>query len=205
LTAAPHRSTPLKRLIYCRIRVSRSVPRPATLAAPSELNSIWSLDFMHDTLYDGRRFRTLNVLDDGNREGLGIDVATSLPSQRVIRFLEQRIELHGRPAALRLDNGAELTSHAFIDWAAERGIELRFIEPGKPNQNAFIERFNRTYRTEVLNPYVFESIEQVQQLTDDWLIEYNEQGPHDALGRVPPLTYMPREITAGESTFRLST
>ncbi len=79
--------------------------------------------------------------------------------------MEQLIELHGRPAALRLDNGSELTSHAFVIWAQERTIELRFIEPGKPNQNAFIERFNRTYRTEVLNAYVFESIEQVQQIT----------------------------------------
>jgi putative transposase len=199
--------------VYCALRLNlprrakRRLPtrEPLALAAPSELNSIWSLDFMHDTLYDGRRFRTLNVLDDGNREGLGIEVATSLPSQRVIRFLEQRIELHGRPGALRLDNGTELTSHAFVEWAAERGIDLRFIEPGKPNQNAFIERFNRTYRTEVLNAYVFESLEQVQQLTDDWLIEYNEQRPHDALGRVPPLTYLPRETTAGESSFRLST
>lgn len=95
-------------------------------------------------------------------------------------------------------------SEAFVSWAEEREIELRFIEPGKPNQNAFIERFNRTYRTEVLNAYVFESIEQVQQITDAWLIEYNEERPHDALGRVPPLTYLPRETTTGESSFKLS-
>jgi len=84
-------------------------------------------------------------------------------------------------------------------------LTLRFIEPGKPNQNAFIERFNRTYRTEVLNAYVFEAADQVQQITDPWLIEYNEQRPHDALGRVPPLTYLPRAITTGESSFKLST
>jgi putative transposase len=179
--------------------------QPLPLDTPSALNAIWSLDFMHDTLYDGRRFRTLNVLDDGNREALGIEVSTSIPSQRVIRMMEQLIELHGRPAALRLDNGSELTSHAFVDWAKEREIELRFIQPGKPNQNAFIERFNRTYRTEVLNAYAFESIEQVQQITDAWLIEYNEERPHDALGRVPPLTYLPRETTTGESSFKLST
>ncbi len=199
--------------VYCALRLNlprrtkRRLPTrdPLPLDAPGELNRVWSLDFMHDTLYDSRRFRTLNALDDGNRQGLGIEVATSIPSQRAIRVMKQLIELHGKPEAMRLDNGTELTSHAFVDWAKDQAIELRFIEPGKPNQNAFIERFNRTYRTEVLNAYVFESIEQVQQITDDWLIEYNEQRPHDSLGRVPPLTYLPREITAGESSFGLST
>lgn len=199
--------------VYCALRLhlprrtKRRCPTRARLPleAPSALNRIWSLDFMQDALYGGRRFRTLNVLDDGNREALGIEVATSIPSQRVIRAMDQLIELHGRPAALRLDNGSELTSHAFVDWARERDIELRFIQPGKPNQNAFIERFNRTYRTEVLNAYVFESIEQVQQITEDWLVEYNEQRPHDALGRVPPLTFLPRATTVGESSFKLST
>ena len=109
---------------------------------------------------------------------LGIEVATSIPSQRAIRVMDQLIELHGKPAALRLDNGSELTAHAFVDWAKDRQIDLRFIAPGKPNQNAFIERFNKTYRTEVLNAYVFESVEQVQEITDDWLTEYNEQRPH---------------------------
>ena len=199
--------------VYCALRLNlprrtkRRVPTrtPLPLDTPQHLNAVWSLDFVHDALYDGRRFRTLNVLDDGNRQALGIEVATSIPSLRAIRVMNQLIELHGRPRALRLDNGSELTSHAFTDWAQERGIALRFIEPGKPNQNAFIERFNKTYRNEVLSAYLFESIEEVQRITDEWLIEYNEQRPHDSLGRVPPLTYMPREINAGESTFRLST
>jgi putative transposase len=199
--------------VYCALRLN--LPRrtkrriasrdPLPLEAPSELNRIWSLDFMHDALYDGRRFRTLNVIDIGNREGLGILVGFSLPSQRVIRFLDQQIEVHGRPDALRLDNGSELTSHSFTEWAKERAIELRFIEPGKPNQNAFIERFNRTYRTEVLNAYVFEAVDQVQRITDDWLVEYNEERPHDSLGRVPPLTYLPRKTNPGASSFELST
>ena len=199
--------------VYCALRLNlprrtkRRVPTrtPLPLDAPRHLNAVWSLDFVHDALYDGRRFRTLNVLDDGNRQALGIEVATSIPSLRAIRVMNQLIELHGRPKALRLDNGSELTSHAFTDWAQERGIALRFIEPGKPNQNAFIERFNKTYRNEVLSAYLFETIEEVQRITDDWLIEYNEQRPHDSLGRVPPLTYLPRETNAGESTFRLST
>jgi len=199
--------------VYCALRlnlprrVKRRCPARARLPleAPSALHRIGSLDFMHHALYGGRHFRTLNVLDEGDREALGIEVATSIPSQRVIRVMDQLIELHGRPAALRLENESELTSHSFVDWARERDVALRFIQPGKSNQNAFIERFNRTYRTEVLNPYVFESIEQVQQITEEWLIEYNEQRPHDALGRVPPLTYLPRATTVGESSFKLST
>jgi putative transposase len=197
--------------VYCSLRLNlprrtkRRVPTrtPLPLGAPSQLNAVWSLDFVHDTLYDGRRFRTLNVLDDGNRQALGIEVATSIPSQRAVRVMNQLIELHGKPEALRLDNGSELTSHAFQDWARERGIALRFIEPGKPNQNAYIERFNKTYREEVLSAYLFESIEQVQRITDDWLIDYNELRPHDSLGRVPPLTYMPRETKPGESSYSL--
>jgi putative transposase len=197
--------------VYCALRLNllrrtkRRVPArdPLPLDAPDALNVVWSLDFVHDALYDGRRFRTLNVLDDDNREGLGIEVATSIPSQRAIRFMEQLIELHGKPDALRLDNGSELTSHAFVDWAKDRSIALRFIDPGKPNQNAYIERFNRTYRDEVLSAYLFESIEQVRQITDAWLIEYNELRPHDSLGRVPPLTYLPREMPAGESSLNL--
>jgi putative transposase len=197
--------------VYCALRLNlprrtkRRVPprNPLPLAAPSALNHVWSVDFMHDALYDGRRFRTLNVVDDANRQALGIEVATSIPSQRAIRVMEQLIELHGKPIALRLDNGSELTAHAFVEWADNRKIALRFIDPGKPNQNAFIERFNKTYRTEVLDAYVFESIDDVQQITETWLIGYNEQRPHDALGGVPPLTYLPRANNAPESSFSL--
>lgn len=194
--------------VYCAMklnlprRTQRRLParNPLPLDVPAALNQVWSIDFMLDALYDGRRFRTLNVLDDANRQALGIEVGTSIPSRRTIRMLEQLIEVYGQPAALRLDNGSELTSHAFVEWAEQRGIALRFIDPGKPNQNAFIERFNRSYRTEVLNAYLFESLDQVQQITDDWLIEYNEERPHDSLGRVPPLTYLPRTT---ESSFQL--
>lgn len=197
--------------VYCGLRLNlprrtkRRVPvrSPLPLDAPAQLNAVWSLDFVHDTLYDGRRFRTLNVLDDGNRQALGIEVASSIPSARAIRVMEQLIAMYGKPEALRLDNGSELTSHAFQDWAKERRIALRFIAPGKPNQNAFIERFNKTYREEVLSAYLFETIDQVQQISDDWLIDYNEVRPHESLGRVPPLTYMPRENGAGESNVNL--
>jgi putative transposase len=117
--------------------------------------------------------------------------------------MEQLIELHGTPRAIRLDNGAELTSIAFTEWCESRGIRLQFIQPGKPDQNAFIERFNKTYRDEVLDAYVFDSIEQVREITEFWLHEYNEERPHDSLGRVPPLTFMPRPATAAESSSKL--
>lgn len=134
---------------------------------------------------------------------LGIEVAHSIPSLRVIRVMEQLTELYGKPQALRLDNGSELTSIAFTEWCQEQRIELRFIQPGKPDQNAFIEPFNKTYRDEVLDAYVFETIDQVRTITEDWLREYNEERPHDSLGRVPPLMFMPRRATAGKSTFGL--
>ena len=156
---------------------------------------------MHDTLYGGRRFRTLNVMDEGNREGLAIEIGTSIPSARVVRVMEQPIDLHGRPSPVRLDNGPELTAETFVDWCQRHNIELRYIQPGKPDQNAYIERFNRSDREEVLSAYVFESIEQVRLLTDDWLRTYNEEPPHDSLGRVPPLTFLPRPNRPVESSY----
>jgi putative transposase len=193
--------------VYCGLglnrprRTKRRVPtRPRQpLVAPATLNGIWALDFMHDALYGGRRFRTLNVLDEGNRECLAIEVGVSIPAARVIRVLEQLILLYGPPQALRLDNGPELTAQVFTDWCQQHAIALRYIQPGKPDQNAFIERFNRTYREEVLDAYVFESIWEVQELTDDWLPTYNDDRPHDALGRIPPTRFLPRPTTPAES------
>lgn len=144
---------------------------------------------MSDTLYGGRRFRTLNVLDEGVREGLAIEIDTSLPAERVIRVLEQVMSWRGRPQAIRLDNGPEFIAERFMAWCAERAIQLWHTQPGKPDQNAFIERYNRTYRTEVLNAYVFESLEQVREISAVWLQSYNEERPHDALAGVPPATY----------------
>ena len=143
-------------------------------------------DFMHDALYGGRPFRTFNVLDEANREVLAIEVGVSIPAARMIRVLEQLVELYGRPAAFRLDNGPELTAQAFTDWAQTQGIARLYIQPGKPDQNAFIERFNRSYREEVLDAYVFASCSEVQAISDDWLLTYNDYRPYEALGDVPP-------------------
>ena len=117
---------------------------------PATINQVWSIDFMSDSLSDGRTLRTFNVLDDYNREGLGIDVDLSLPSSRVIRALEQIIEWRGKPSAIRCDNGPEYIAQLLIDWANDQQITLLYIQPGKPTQNAYIERFNRTVRHEWL-------------------------------------------------------
>jgi putative transposase len=159
-------------------------------------NAVWAIDFMHDRLYDGRPFRTLNVLDEAHRGCLGIEAAMSIPAVRVVRLLGQLIELHGKPEAIRCDNGPELTSQVFTDWCRERDIEIRYIQPGKPDQNAFIERFNRTYRNEVLDVYLFHSISEVQEITDAWLDRYNEIRPHDALGSLPPARYREEILAA---------
>jgi putative transposase len=199
--------------VYCALhlnlprRTKRRLPaRPRqAMDAPPVLNTTWALDFMTDALYDGRRFRTLNVMDEGNREGLAIAVGTSLASPRVIAVLEQLVALHGAPAALRCDNGPELVSQALASWCEAHGIALRYIQPGKPNQNAFIERFNRSYRREVLDAYVFASLEQVREVTATWLTTYNTERPHGSLGRVPPLTFLPRPTSTPESSYALST
>jgi len=188
-------------------RTTRRVPhRPRQpLVAPSAVNRVWALDFMHDALYGGRRFRTFNVLDEANREALGIEVGISLPASRVVRVLDQLVEVYGRPAAVRLDNGPELLAAIFAEWCRTNRVAARFIQPGKPDQNAFIERFNRTHREEVLDAYIFDSISEVQQLTDEWLRSYNEERPHTALGRRHPVAFLPRPPQPRESRNAMST
>jgi len=156
------------------------------LVVPSQSNQTWSLDFMSDTLSDGRTFRTLNVIDDFNREALWIEVDTSLPAERVVKVLEQLIAWRGKPARLRMDNGPELISKRLEASAREQQIELRHIQPGKPAQNAYVERFNRTYREEVLDAYLFDDLEEVREITRQWLEDYNIIRPHEALQGLSP-------------------
>jgi putative transposase len=160
---------------------------------------------MRDTLYDGRAFRTLNVIDEGNREALRIEVGTSISAIRLQRVMNELIEVYGKPRAIRLDNGPEMTAQSFVEWAERQNIALRFIQPGKPNQNAFIERFNKSYRQEVLDANLFSTLAEVQAATDDWIEDYNLNRPHDALGRVPPAQYLPRLQTPNLSTSNLYT
>ena len=188
-------------------RTKRRIPARLRqpLVAPARLNETRALDFMADALYDGRAFRTFNVLDEGNREALAIEIGTSIPSARVIRVLEELIQLHGRPARVRVDNWPELTAEAFVDWCAAQRIAIGYIQPGKPDQNAFIERFNRSFREEILDAYLFDSLEQVREITEAWLEIYNTERPHDSLGQVPPLAFLPRPDPASKSTFEVST
>ena len=119
--------------------------------------------------------------------------------------MEQLGEVYGLPAALRLDNGPELRSTALTEWCEDRGIELRYIQPGKPSQNAFIERFNRTYRHEVLDAYLFSDLEQVREITEEWIKDYNEERPHTANGKLPPVQNWQHPKPAEMSPIRLST
>ena len=171
-----------------RIKPKRRIKRDKSdaLSVPDTINLVWSMDFMSDTLDDGRCFRTFNVIDDYNREGLGIDVDLSLPSLRVIRSLEQIIVWRGKPSALRCDNGPEYISQTLRDWTIKNKITLLYIQPGKPTQNAYIERFNRTARHEWLDLHLFKSIEQAQLLATQWLWTYNNERPHTAIGGIPP-------------------
>ena len=144
------------------------------------------MDFMHHTLSDGRSYRLLNVIDDFNREGLAIDVDFSLPTTRVIRSLSQIIEWRGKPDAIRCDNGPEYISEKLADWVKENGIELTFIQPGNPQQNAYVERYNRTVRYDWLEQYSFREIREVQAYATNWLWIYNNERPNTAIGGIPP-------------------
>jgi len=198
--------------VYCQLglnqkrRTRKRIPvrDHQPLDTPSVPNAVWALDFMSDALYMGRRFRTLNVLDEGVREALAIEIDTSLPGERVVRVLERLCAWRGVPQAIRCDNGPELLSQVFVDWCKRMGIAIRYIQPGKPNQNGLIERFNRTYREEVLNCYLFGNLEQVREITDDWLTTYNEQRCHDALGGLPPTIFREQQTTKN-SIYELST
>ncbi len=141
---------------------------------------------MSDALSTGRTFRTLNVIDDFNREALWIEVDTSLPAERVVRVLEQLLAWRGKPASIRMDNGPELISQCLENWAREKNIDLLHIQPGKPAQNAYIERFNRTYREDVLDAYLFDDLQEVRHITERWLEEYNTIRPHEALQGLLP-------------------
>jgi putative transposase len=164
--------------------------KPEVLAVPQAINQVWSMDFMHDSLEDGRNFRLFNVIDDFNREALGIEVDFSLPSERVIRSLQQIISWRGKPQVIRCDNGPENISGTIQRWALECGIRLEYIQPGKPQQNAYVERFNRTVRYEWLSQYYWSSIEEVQDFATQWMWSYNHDRPHMALGGFTPKQHL---------------
>lgn len=179
-----YRELELNLRIKPRKRIVREVPE--ALHVPKTPNTCWSMDFMHDQLDNGRKFRLFNVIDDFNRECLGIDVDFSLPSARIIRTLDQIIEWRGKPQMIRCDNGPEYISSTLKQWAKDRGIEICYIQPGNPQQNAYIERFNRTVRYDWLARCLFRSIDEVQIFAEQWIWHYNNERPNMALGGITP-------------------
>lgn len=147
---------------------------------------------MSDSLMVGRTFRSFNIIDDYNREALNITLDTSITSVRVIRELEDVIAWRGKPEQIRVDNGPEFIAEVLQQWCNKHNINLAFIQKGKPSQNGFVERFNRTYRQEVLNAYAFESLKQARLITQAWMWVYNNERPHGAIGHIPPVLFLQR-------------
>jgi putative transposase len=156
------------------------------LFQPTSVNQVWSIDFMSDSLWDGRKYRLLNIIDDFNREVLAVEVDTSLPASRVIRTLEQIGLYRNLPQMIRVDNGPEFISDKFDGWCKLNKIQLVFIQPGKPMQNGFVERFNGNMRRELLNAYVFRTLSEVREMIEKWNYDYNFHRPHTALGNKTP-------------------
>jgi putative transposase len=145
-----------------------------------------SIDFMMDRLYGGRVFKVLNIIDDFNREAMAMNIDTSIGSLRLIRTLESLKQDGLMPKKIRVDNGPEFVSFNFVNWCQQNQIQINYIQPGKPVQNAYIERFNGSYRREVLDRYAFETLEQVRETTYQWMVHYNYERPHDALFDLSP-------------------
>lgn len=193
--------------VYCLLKLNkrrkakRRLPsrNPLPLAQPAVANESWSMDFMSDALECGRRFRTLNIVDDFNREALAIEIDLNLPAPRVIRVLERIVLTRGYPESIRVDNGPEFVSVALAGWAEEHDVNLDFIQPGKPTQNSYVERFNKTYRDEVLDLYLFRTLTEVREMTADWIVKYNTERPHDSLGDLTPHEYLLINTEAGNS------
>lgn len=178
--------TQLKLNIRRRYRKRLPARLKQALFQPEAINQVWSVDFMSDSLWDGRRFRLLNVIDDYNREVLVMEADLSLPTQRLIRLLEQLKQYRGLPTMIRVDNGPEFISHKLDQWCKEHKVALLFIQPGKPMQNGFIERCNGNIRRELLNAYVFKTMDEVRTKAEEYMVDYNYHRPHKALNYRAP-------------------
>ena len=183
-----------KRRLPKRIRVPLYVPRLP--------DSVWSADFMSDALACGRAFRTFNIIDDFNRELVHMEVDTSITSARLVRIFEQIQSQRELPQVLRTDNGPEFLGETFVQWAKLQGMAIQYIQPGKPNQNAYIERFNRSFREDILDQHLFVRLADVREAAWWWMLEYNEDRPHDSLDGMTPIEF--RQLNAESSTLELS-
>jgi putative transposase len=162
----------------CHLRVEMPMPERA--------NQRWSMDFVSDRIWRGRRFRVFTIVDDYTRECLALEVDTSIGGARVARVLDRIVAQRGRPEWIRMDNGPEFTGQAMDEWAYRNGVRLDFIDPGKPTQNAFIESFNSILRRECLNDHWFTSLQEARDIIEAWRLEYNRDRPHGSLGDLTP-------------------
>jgi len=184
--------------IYTQMRLNLRNKRKKRLPArvkepllrPIYPNVTWSIDFMHDTLGNGKTLRALNIIDDFNREILSISIDTSMPSRRVVHELEKVIDWRGKPDKIRVDNGPEFIVQLLKDWCNDNAIELAHIQPGKPTQNSLIERFNRTFRQEVLDCFMFDSLKEIRMFAQAWMWMYNNERPHSALNHLTPNEFL---------------
>ena len=179
-------------LRHCRPRRNKSARLRQPRQLVSTMNEIWSMDFVADALFDGRRLRALTIVDNYTRECLAIDVGASLKGEDVVTALTRIVAARGKPTTIKTDNGSEFISKAMDRWAYEYGVELDFSRPGKPTDNAKVESFNGRFRAECLNAHWFLSLADAQRKIEAWRQYYNEARPHSALAWSTPAEYARR-------------
>jgi putative transposase len=186
--------------LYCEMglkyrrksRKKRYCGEPVPLIVPDAINERWSMDFVSDTLYDGRKFRVFNLIDDCSREAIIQYVDFSISGARLVRIFESIQKIRALPKQIVCDNGTEFTSKAFRRWASENNVEIHYIDKGKPTQNAFAESFNGKFRDECLNEEWFESLSSARSIIETWRIEYNSERPHKGLKGLSPYEFIAR-------------